>query len=142
MSVLELNGRIFDASTTGTLTLTGEGGAATTDVTQGLAKHWILHQTKDANTIHDSFNTSSVTDETTGVFEPNFTSAMASTNYLIIGGVNSGVFNGSTMNPSNADNAYETETTKYEICIRGVGGNVGTLYDCFRSPTAVHGDLA
>ena len=36
MSVLELNGRIFDASTTGTLTLTGEGGAATTDVTQGL----------------------------------------------------------------------------------------------------------
>ena len=38
MSVLELNGRVFDASTTGTLTLTGEGGAATTDVTQGLAK--------------------------------------------------------------------------------------------------------
>ena len=38
MSVLELNGRIFDASTTGTLTLTGEGGAATTDVTQGLNK--------------------------------------------------------------------------------------------------------
>ena len=49
MSVLELNGRIFDASTTGTLTLTGEGGAATTDVTQGLAKHWILHQTKHIN---------------------------------------------------------------------------------------------
>jgi hypothetical protein len=40
MSVLELNGRVFDASTTGTLTLTGEGGAATTDVTQGLAKVW------------------------------------------------------------------------------------------------------
>ena len=38
MSVLELNGRIFDASTTGTLTLTSESGAATTDVTQGLAK--------------------------------------------------------------------------------------------------------
>ena len=41
MSVLELNGRVFDASTTGTLTLTGEGGAATTDVTQGLAKAWL-----------------------------------------------------------------------------------------------------
>ena len=43
MSVLELNGRVFDASTTGTLTLTGEGGAATTDVTQGLAKALVKH---------------------------------------------------------------------------------------------------
>ena len=47
MSVLELNGRVFDASTTGTLTLTGEGGAATTDVTQGLAKALV---TLDART--------------------------------------------------------------------------------------------
>jgi len=65
MSVLELNGRIFDASTTGTLTLTGEGGAATTDVTQGLAKYWVTF-TQASNTVGDSFNHASATDNGTG----------------------------------------------------------------------------
>ena len=57
MSVLELNGRIFDASTTGTLTLTGEGGAATTDVTQGLGKCW--GGSTNAAVINDSLNVAS-----------------------------------------------------------------------------------
>ena len=66
MSVLELNGRVFDASTTGTLTLTGEG-SATTNVTQGLAKSWIC-ATISSNThiIVDSFNFGSLTDDGVG----------------------------------------------------------------------------
>ena len=62
MSVLELNGRIFDASTTGTLTLTGEGGAATTDVTQGLNKAWINLNGTGTIALRDSLNVSGVTD--------------------------------------------------------------------------------
>ena len=69
MSVLELNGRIFDASTTGTLTLTGEGGAATTDVTQGLAKHWININGTGTIATRDSFNNSSITDVHTGTYQ-------------------------------------------------------------------------
>ena len=79
MSVLELNGRVFDASTTGTLTLTGEG-SATTDVTQGLAKGWINFGTGSA-TIRDSFNHSSVTDNATGDFSPVITNAFANIHY-------------------------------------------------------------
>ena len=70
MSVLELNGRVFDASTTGTLTLTGEGGAATTDVTQGLAKAWVnLEGTGSGVPARDSFNVASTTDAGTGNYK-------------------------------------------------------------------------
>ena len=65
MSVLELNGRIFDASTTGTLTLTGEGGAATTDVTQGLGKSWANYTSDTTTAYRDSLNFGSITDKGT-----------------------------------------------------------------------------
>jgi len=80
MSVLELNGRVFDASTTGTLTLTGEGGAATTDVTQGLVKCWGHFEGSDA-TLDDSFNTSSLGDSGTGNFLVHFSNNMGNVNY-------------------------------------------------------------
>ena len=77
MSVLELNGRIFDASTTGTLTLTGEGGAATTDVTQGLTK--ALDNFNGTGTIatRDSFNDCELTDVSTGSINVAITNNMA-----------------------------------------------------------------
>ena len=76
MSVLELNGRVFDASTTGTLTLTGEGGAATTDVTQGLAKALV---TLDAEHVAvDCFNLAVLTDDATGQCWINTTTAFSS----------------------------------------------------------------
>ena len=74
MSVLELNGRVFDASTTGTLTLTGEGGAATTDVTQGLAKCW--GGSTNAAVINDSLNVASSVDNGTGQYTHNLSNAM------------------------------------------------------------------
>ena len=43
---------------------TSEGGAATTNIVQGLAKFWIRHAS--AASINDSFNASSVTDNATG----------------------------------------------------------------------------
>ena len=75
MSVLELNGRVFDASTTGTLTLTGEG-SATTDVTQGLAKSWINFNGKNTVAIGDSFNVGSLVDRGTSLYTQNFTTSM------------------------------------------------------------------
>ena len=84
MSVLELNGRVFDASTTGTLTLTGEGGAATTDVTQGLAKAWSNLNFSDGST-RDSFNTASIADVAVGRFTCSFTNSFANANYSSAG---------------------------------------------------------
>jgi hypothetical protein len=81
MSVLELNGRVFDASTTGTLTLTSEGGAATTDVTQGLAKAWWQLDGTGTPAFHGSFNCSSVADTATGKPTVTLTNFMANTNF-------------------------------------------------------------
>ena len=83
MSTLELNGRIFDASTTGTLTLTSEGGATTTDVTQGLVKGWIKFDPADSNAVRDSFNMSILTDEGTGEFMVGITNNMGNIDYAI-----------------------------------------------------------
>lgn len=80
MSVLELNGRVFDASTTGTLTLTGEG-SATTDVTQGLAKAWIQATSASSISTQDSFNFSSVTDTSAGRLTPNFSTNMSNNDF-------------------------------------------------------------
>ena len=93
MSVLELNGRVFDASTTGTLTLTGEGGAATTDVTQGLAK--ALGKLYGTGTIasRDSFNIAVLTDDTgTWNYTPNFLITMSSNTIDATQAVHSGVW--------------------------------------------------
>ena len=69
MSVLELNGRIFDASTTGTLTLTSESGAATTDVTQGLDKVLVSNLNGTGTiALRDSLNVSGVTDVSQGKY--------------------------------------------------------------------------
>ena len=82
MSTLELNGRVFDASTTGTLTLTSEGGAATTDVTQGLAKAWVnLDGTSSGAAARDSFNVASTTDTGTGNYKQTFTNNMSNDDY-------------------------------------------------------------
>ena len=80
MSVLELNGRVFDASTTGTLTLTGEG-SATTNVTQGLAKVWVDLDGTGTISIDNSFNIGSVTDNATGNYTFTYSSNMANANY-------------------------------------------------------------
>ena len=79
MSVLELNGRVFDASTTGTLTLTGEG-SATTDVTQGLAKCWVNFNSTSFG-VSDSFNLTGATDNGTGDYTVTIASDMGNVNY-------------------------------------------------------------
>tara|TARA_R110002074_G_scaffold393180_1_gene579413 strand:- start:37 stop:423 length:387 start_codon:yes stop_codon:yes gene_type:complete len=81
MSVLELNGRIFDASTTGTLTLTSEGGAATTDVTQGLAKSWGKFNGSTFGEL-DSFNVTGFVDNGTGDYSITIANDMANANYI------------------------------------------------------------
>jgi hypothetical protein len=83
MSVLELNGRVFDASTTGTLTLTGEG-SATTNVTQGLCKSWsFVNAADESGELLDSLNVSSADDDGTGLVGINFTNAMGNATYSV-----------------------------------------------------------
>ena len=133
MSVLELNGRIFDASTTGTLTLTGEG-SATTDVTQGLAKAWVnLDGTSSGAAARDSFNVASTTDTGTGNYKQTFTNNMSNDDYAhnVSGRGSTVCFGG------NQDGNYATSTMG--IYLFNVSGQ---LVDAAYGIATLHGDLA
>jgi hypothetical protein len=65
----------------GNVTVTSEGGAATFQLQQGLAKAWVLWN-QSSPTVYDSLNASSMTDSSTGFFDMNITNAMGSTNYV------------------------------------------------------------
>ena len=128
MSVLELNGRVFDASTTGTLTLTGEGGAATTDVTQGLAKGWCVVD-QDDHSIKSSLNTTSVTDTSLGQTTVTVTNAMSDANYAGTGTIDTSRFNFSYT---------QVSSTSFKLSARN---DAATFVDCLIHGFAF-GDLA
>ena len=61
-------------------TVDSEGGSATTNLTQGLAKAWATH---DASvSVTDSFNQSRVLDSGTGHFGLDFISSMSNDDYV------------------------------------------------------------
>ena len=67
--------------TAGSITVQGEG-TNTTNLQQGLHKHWGTFQMAD-ETINDSFNMTSATDIATGQYNVNLTTAMANTNFAV-----------------------------------------------------------
>ena len=127
-----------------TSTYVSDGGSATQNTVQGLAKHWVLFQQKTSNVIHDSFNNSSVTDQATAIIFPNFTNNMASVDYVPIGGIATGIYNGTVMSPASngGDETWSVETGGYYISCRGNGSNYTLYGDITRVPVGALGDLA
>ena len=68
----------------GSMLVVGEGGTNTTNLQQGLAKCWHLHDHAGA-AILDSFNVTSFTDQATGHYRTVIASDMASANYVTTG---------------------------------------------------------
>jgi hypothetical protein len=65
----------------GDITVTSEGGAATMQLQQGLAKAWVNFNGTGTIATRDSFNVSSLTDGGTGKYNVNYTSNMSSADY-------------------------------------------------------------
>ena len=76
-------------ATAGSINVVGEGNSTTTNLQQGLCKHWITYDHGGNSayagvsgaTLRDSLNCSTVTDVSTGIGEPNFTSIMSNNTY-------------------------------------------------------------
>ena len=122
---------VFEGQTTaGSITVQSEG-TATTNLQQGLAKQW-CHFDGSASTLSldDSFNTASLTDNSTGNYSAFFTSAMASNNTSVLG-------------DSNAYREVNTEknTARVLIYIRQ-SGTASTVQDTSGVRCATLGDLA
>lgn len=74
---IDSNGRLGD------LTMNGEGGTGNTSVRQGLAKARALFNGQLATpNLVDSLNCSSLVDSGTGIYNPQLTNAMSSSNFV------------------------------------------------------------
>ena len=88
MSTIKTN-TLTGTTSAGSILVTGEGNSTTTNLQQGLCKHWITYDHDgesgysdvSGTTLRDSFNTSSVTDATTGIGEPSFIIFMSNNKY-------------------------------------------------------------
>lgn len=79
LQVDELKGVTAD----GNITITSEGGSATMQLQQGLAKAWF--DIAQSNSISDSFNISGNTDNGTGDHTVSFTNSFSSADYAVGG---------------------------------------------------------
>ena len=78
-STLKIN-TLTGVSTAGSIAVTGEGNSTTTNLQQGLTKHWLL-ATGDGISVEDSFNSSGITDNGPGDGTFAFTNNFANGNF-------------------------------------------------------------
>ena len=126
---------ITGVTTAGSVAVTGEGNSTTTNLQQGLSKS-LLNYNQTGPTTDDSFNISSVSDDTTGTFTPAYTNVFSNVNYSCSGMCNT------TMFVCLEDSVTETsETTTSDAKMLAMQHN-GTLIDCEQTMVKWHGDLA
>ena len=120
-------------TTAGSISVTGEGNSTTTNLQQGLAKHWCQFVQSSA-TVADSFNQSSITDEGTGDTSWDFTNAMGNDDYSAQTTCNSGSWY--------VTSAYNdsTKTTAGDRCYTMKLNQ--TVADASTVFITTHGDLA
>ena len=133
-SILRVN-TLTDASSNNSI--------ATSNIFSGTAKAW-FNLNASPVTARDSFNIGSFTDEGTGLYEGNFTSAMSDGNYAV----------GGTLSTKGVNNSYAhmfstgDETNTYGLhstaAIRANcwAENISSLSDSGMVQLIVHGDLA
>ena len=137
MSDLKVNSITGVGSGGFTGTVASEGGAATTDLQQGLSKAWAR---LNPNTLQDSLNTASILDNGTGDFEYNFTNNMNNANYSLFGSGNSLTGNqGVCITNSNANNENSASLCRF---IYTAGDGPDTADDPGYAYYLVAGDLA
>ena len=123
-------------TTAGSITVQGEG-TSTTNLQQGLIKHW-CHFKMNTAAVNDSFNNSSITDQGTGQFTMNLTNAMASAgdDLQIVSGV---VAVGTYGRDGSVRTDTRLATSTYDLMASLSGGS---FYDVVRFSGGRVGDLA
>jgi hypothetical protein len=120
----------------GDITVTSEGGAATMQLQQGLAKAWVGFNTITSTSIFQSQNVSSLTDNGTAYTTINFSSNLNSTGYSLTASAGTGSFRvcldtvGSNTDLTGSCNTYATRTDN------------GAGLDFDKGSAAIHGSLA
>ena len=132
--------KLKGASSASSMTVVGEGGSTTTNLQQGLLKAFATIELDD--TIKDSFNATSFTDNGTGDITHTFASAMSSKEHISIGfnirnddgGIAHAAGRGSD---SEADIPYTTTQCRFRHF-----NVLNNNEDMRRAMLSTHGDLA
>jgi hypothetical protein len=117
------------------ITVASEGGAVTTSVQQGLAKAWIAFNGTGTIAIKDSNNFASISDDGTGDYKSNLTSALSNTNGSTTAG------GGHPDALTNVGEAHQVGLLSSSQLSHETGSSSGNL-DFAHVNAAVHGDLA
>lgn len=121
---------------TASTTAPSEGGAATTNVVQGLAKAWVNFKGTGTVATRDSLNISGLVDGGVGVFTVSFSSSFANSDYAAVG-TGSETISG-TVGLANRDTTVRTLSTSSLNVYNYNSGNK----DFISNYVATHGDLA
>jgi hypothetical protein len=119
-------------TTAGSISVTGEGGSTTTNLQQGLAKSYLTYD-QTVPEVDGSFNVASVTDNSAGNWDVNYTSNMNNTTYSWFTGGQDSRFAG-----VNTGTVPTTSTIRYYTRIT----NTLALADVNLNTAGIHGDLA
>ncbi len=127
-----------------------EGGSATTNLVQGVAKTWINFNgqtgTFDGGQVRDSFNVASQVDNGTGDFATNFTNAMNNANYAFSGTTTSNNASAGTRGTNGIMVDNGTSPTTSQITILTAYGSTassdGAFHNSPRTTLIINGDLA
>ena len=101
-------------------TIPSEGGAATTNVVQGLLKGWIRFDGTGTIAIDDSFNYASIADNGTGDYTATLSTAMGNVNYAPVAGA------GDVDYGAKIDLEHSATNTTTAMRLRTAGTNSGT----------------
>ena len=133
---IEVTNIKFDSDTTAMIVSSSGGGAGT--VPQGLTKVWCAADENSSVVIRDSFNTSTLTDNSTANTSFNISSAMNNTDFSGVS-LNSG--EGSTLSYDvNYEQSASRTTSLYRVA--SVNYNSGAAYDAEYKTIQICGDLA
>ena len=112
----------------------GNNSSTPAQVAEGRAKAWINFNGTGTVAIRDDFNFSSVTDNGTGLYTLNFTSALANANYAVVPGGTRDLPESSRCHPANID---QIGTSSFDLSTHNDGS---TSVDWELVTCAVFGD--
>lgn len=127
--------KLTGKTTAKTVTVT-VGATATQSLEQGLVKAW-GHSDHGANTIQDSFNITSITDDGTGLKDYNWTSSFSSENYVGANGMGGNEGGTSNMRASSVNGVWTSSQAIIKFC-----QSSSSAVDDVNALTMFIGDLA
>jgi hypothetical protein len=123
-------GTLITSTLQGTTLTDGTNSTSTTNCIKGSAKAWVSFNGTGTPAIRTSYNVSSITDNGTGDYTVNFTTAMADANYSAVATIQeSGSFFSSVATITNSSTASPTTSAVRFTTFGWTSGTAGSNFD-------------